>query len=356
VSINKGYSQSKNIEFKAAPEKILGVEHPLVGIADVVIIDDSTFAVLTSTFPAIHVLGNGTYRSWGKKGNGPDELDGPSHLEINGDTLFTLDFRPGACKIVSYDLQGKYISSEPIRGAGMCYVFKMSGHHRIVETGQWGSPKKELLLIGEESEPIARFTEPGAVSLKIPKGPMRKFSFQNPFIPQPVWGVNGEKQLIIWKGDINELTFMEFPDLKPKKLDTDIPDNDIHIEGEDVENWLNEHFPADKTHFGKPNFFAGVRKRVKQKMDIPDTYAFLRSIKTDPAGGFWILRGFYRDAGQVWSYVSPKGKVNYTVTFRENREILAFGEFYIVAKHQDKNGIEYIEIYDRDRLIGDNGQ
>jgi len=261
-----------------------------------------------------------------------------------------LDFRPGACKIISFSLQGEYIASKPIRGAGMCYKFRMSRSRKIVETGSWGSRQKELLLVDKGLKELTSFMLPEAVTLLTPDGPMRRFSLQNPFANQPAWELSAAGNLIFWNGEDNELMIFKLPNLD-KKGSIPIPENGIKITEDAVENWVSKNFPAGKALFGKPDFYRSVRKNIKKELSIPETYPLLNKIISDPNGGIWILRAYYRIDGQVWSYISPSGEPKFTVKFPKEREILAYGRQHIIAKYKNENGEEFIELYNRSSIF-----
>lgn len=344
LNSSKGTGNPQEIQ----PVKIYGKDHFLINIKDVVIKGDTVISI-TGDFPSIHIFSEKYYTSWGKEGNGPGELNITESVEVRNESIYILDFRTGSCKVIRYDLTGQYISSIPVRGY-LCHDFNLGGDQQLIEVGSFGDQKKNIMDLGRPLRKVASFKEPDPVRIRTPEGPMQHYNVENPFIAKPIWHLNSKGKLIMWNGESNDLTIKN---LKTKQ-ETSVsmpPVSNIVIKPAAVKLWIDDKFPANKVVFGRERFFRSVRKRAGDKVPIPDYYAPLYDIKTDPWGNIWVQRTRYRKAGQVWTYLPLAEERNLTFELPEGRKLAAVGKEYVAATMMDEDGIEYIELYKREELL-----
>lgn len=336
--------------FEQKPIKILGQTHPLVNITEVLIKNDKII-VLTSTFPSIHIyMGKNfdQYVSFGAEGNGPMEMKFPKSVDASGDSLYVLDFRPGACKIVHFSIKGEFITSIPVRNYDVCHSLKVLNQINIVEVGDLFGANKKIIKVNEEgqSKEILEYEDLSNKRLLVEGGPMNSINISNPFTGTSHWGVDLLNATILYWGAQNNT--LEKIDINSGKTEpfVRISDNKIPFKEEYISNWIEEKYSSEQELFGYRDFYKNVKKEIKSSIEVPGFFPLMSRIEVVDSGDIWIKRAYYTREGEIWSSVGNQYSNNELyVKFPPNRQIMDFSDELIAAITTNKEGEEIVEIF-----------
>ncbi|MEX0719415.1 MAG: hypothetical protein WD059_02025 [Balneolaceae bacterium] len=351
LSAEHGTAQSVEASF------IFGEEVILEGISGAALQEDALF-VLTSAEPYIHKFNlrdSSSYSSWGRKGNGPGEVNNPIDIELADNSIYLLDLRPGACKLIQYNQQGVIISEYPLNRVGikMCYRFEFGSGFKLLEIGRFAERERHLVLLDDNSNRLDTLTvllEPASKKVLVPEGPMRSWNFTDPFIPAPYWSLSENGKLYYWSGEEEYISISGLRTNNISKLKTS--EKAILISVSDIDFFIDKRFPLNgKPLFGHKNPYRHLRGKIKKELEESNSEFFplVNSIKIDPLGNIWMLKASKAD-GQIWSSLSENGSET-TYKFTKGKTVMVFGKMYIAMRSKNELNDDIIELYDREKIL-----
>jgi len=331
-----------------APEPIrtLGTDRILYQVSDVQLTDTSVI-VLTSPEPAVHIFGEHSYRSWGRKGPGPGEFQHPADMGASGKYLFVLHTNIGANRIDLYALDGSLHASISLSRHMIVTRARAASDGFLFETTSMGGGKRHLLRVdraGHQTQLIS-YSKPKKRRIAPSEGP--SLDLPLPFIPTTEWTISADGQLAIWNGTEDAVTLKPLDG--PIAAELPLPPNDRCITNQDREAWIDRILSSDVEIKGRRDPFRHVREKARTSLPIPDTFPRALDLRADPEAGVWALRT-PATQGEIWMHLRSDQKPS-LLHLPPRREVMDIGPERVAALATSQDGEEYVEIYRRHELM-----
>lgn len=297
----------------------------------------SSLAVLTSPGPAIFLFTPRGLRTWGRKGNGPSELQNPADVTWVDDHVLVWDFRLG--KITSYDTMGDLVATRPYGFLSVARLAQTAGDTLLGLFSFSGGPGAVVRMAGSAIDTIVRLpaaaeqitlTAPGSPSLRL----------RPPYTPSATWTGLTDGRVAYWDGRSSAISVLGLNGQVLGRLD--LPRKRYLVLKEHRDAWLEEAIPRGDLA-GRRDVFKALRAGVREEISFPAEFPWALGLIGDPRGGAWVQRT-PATTGQVWTYVDGRGP-RITLRFPAGREVLAVSVTEIAVKAQNALGVESVEIY-----------
>lgn len=315
--------------------------------------DGSLLAVLTESFPAVHLfaLADGGRRGgWGGSGEGPGEFQEATGIALVEHRVHVLD--GGQRRLSIFDSTGALVRTVNLHDAGLApyyprrleraeadaILFDLAepmGDERIIIARTFAASADEesarqdtVLVYPRTTATRLRLTAPGAPGLTV----------SSPYSPAPQWTPVSEG-VAFWQGPDAEVRILGF-DGDLRSVVSLALDDRFEITAEDRESWFQNTIPEEL--FGQ-RVFEPLREEARRTVDFPRHHPLMFELVGDPNDFLWVRRTpDGRD--QVWDIVDTQGQIANRVSLTPGQTLLAVVPEHLVVKVTDDLGVESVEV------------
>lgn len=294
--------------------------------------------VLTTEFPAVHVLGSEPVVEWGERGQGPGELSAPSDIAWPDAHIGILD--TGNRRIELFDAGGGHVRSRGLGGVWANRMDIVAGDTIIGTFVPMSDDRRVVRLRGEEVDTLFEYVRRGD-SVRLTAQGAPSLTVKSPFTGQDEWTVLPDGGFAWYLAESQELRFGDREGGFGEAIRLDWVG--AAVGSAEKEWWIAAAIPSDFQ--GRP-VFEPLRDVARREVEFPEKLPAVLGLEADATDGVWVKRSL-ATRGEVWGLVRSDGEVDGEVRLPVGRELLAVGAAGLFVLGRDEFDLEFIEVYAR---------